>query len=52
MCALLWRKKTVKENGLESEPKVRKMKADAEPARSILGPETIGFLPGRAWGLR
>ena len=52
MCALLWRKKPVKENGLNSEPKVRRRKADAELARSFLGPETVGFLLGRAWGLR
>ena len=52
MCALLWRKKPVNENGLNSEPKVRRLKADAELARSFLGPETVGFLLGRAWGLR
>jgi hypothetical protein len=52
MCALLWRKKPVKENGLDSESKVRRPKADAELVRSLLGPETVGFLPGRAWGLR
>ena len=52
MCALLWRKKPVKENGLNSEPKVRRRKADAELARSFLGHETVGFLLGRAWGLR
>jgi len=52
MCALLWRKKPVKENGLNSEPKVRRLKANAELSRWVLGPETVGFLPGRAWGLR
>jgi len=52
MCALLWRKKPAKEKGLNSEPKVRRLKANAELARWVLGPEPVGFLPGRAWGLR
>src|SRR5438046_9331492 len=49
MCALLWRMKRVKENGLKSEPQVGRRKEAPELARSVLDAEPVRYLLGRGW---